>query len=131
MGHFSYSTESGHAVFVVEWGEHSTICFGELQERDAIYLALQLIDGAIMSQPVKIGSLEPPDSQGGTIFLQARMACNRINAMALLASGFVAEDEAAEIINSFNIPSETIQALQHKVKQMHEDECKRMRPPNR
>ena len=121
MGIISLRQAGNDASFIVELYQPSTYIGGTLLDEDNISIAISLVPGAGMSKPLHVQANYPPDSQGGYDIYQSQLSCTVENATALLATGFAFEDEAASIVQQYQIPATTIDRLREEITRLHSE----------
>src|SRR5262249_42615790 len=96
-------------------------------DRENLAIAVSLVPGACMSEPVLVDEHIPPDAQGGWSILESRLSCTAENATALLATGFAVDDEAARRIQQHQIPAATVNGLREEIGRLNADYHKQWR----
>lgn len=118
MGQVSLGQAGNDLCFVATLYQPGTFWGGTLLDRDNLAIAVFLVSEASMSQPKLSKVLENPDSTDDYLH-QCQLNCSVANAIALLATGFHLDEEAARRIEEYQIPDTTVKRVREDVRRLH------------
>jgi hypothetical protein len=124
MGQVRLANAGEDVCFVVTLYQPGTFMGGALLDKENLALAVSLVPEASASEPALVEVIEHPDPTDDYLY-ESRLNCTAANATALLATGFLFQDDAARKIEQYRIPDATVAQVSEEIRRLHREYSER------